>query len=314
MKIAIIADDFALGTPAQQLRDRLRVGYTRDGIFQLATHQIIEDAAQGDAILVVQPNDKSHMSEVLNQAPSKTPVFNYGLLGRTRGDAQKAIDLAKERNIPLCAGSVGAVLVQLPQLHLPENHRVTDALAVAPPGSELIALDGLISILDSHGAKFDGNWRVRVIDEETVWQRRGERWSNELLEAALSRSDKILGKTLEDGRTENVVPQIAALAKNPRMALYEVDGLRAGILIAEELLGDVVIGLETKPRLGRGRIHSTQLFQAPSPQQEHFSRLAAVIDDYFRTSRPPWSATRSYVTAVIAEQLPKFGPGVLPKA
>lgn len=313
MKIALIAEDFALGSPAQQLRDRFRVGYMREGIFHSAAHEVIDDPAQADAILLVQPKDKSLLPEVLAKAREKTPVFAYGLLGRTRGDGQKAIDLAKERNIPLCAGSVGAVLLQLPQLQIPEDHRVTDALAVAPPGSELIALDGLVSILDSHGAKFEDKWRVRVIDEETVWQRRGQRWSSQLLEAALSRSDKILGKTLEDGRTENVAPQIATLAKNPRMAIYEAAAFRAGILIVEELIGDIVLALETKPRLGRAQIHSTQLFQAPSPQQEHFSRLAAVIDDFFRTTRTPWTTTRSYVTAVIGEQLPKFGPGALPK-
>lgn len=293
MKIAIIAEDFAVGSPAQQLRDRLKSGYTRDGLWRSASHEIVDAPADADGIIVFQP---SRLTDALNTAREGTAVFVYGTLAPTKTAAIDARNLAAKRKLPLCAGSVGSVLLQLPAL---KKAPISDAFIAAPAGSELLAIDGLLAAIDP---KLPKDWNTRIITDEDVWKRRDVKWSGELLEAALSRSDKILGSTELDGRTEKPNPE--AMAKKPRMAVFEPkEKWRAAFFVSEGLLDDIVLAVRT-----RNGIQSTQLFQAPSPQQEHFSRLAAAIEDFFASRTPPWAIDRAIVAAVIAEYFPGLRP------
>ena len=85
---------------------------------------------------------------------------------------------------------------------------------------------------------------------DAVWQA-GEqgRYSKRLLEAALSRSDKIFGKTTEDARPQDLVgsgvlPQIV-----PQPAAYFIerrDGLRTTLLMLNGAVGDYTFACRLK--------------------------------------------------------------------
>lgn len=288
-RVALISSVFPLNTPAQQLRDRFKIGYMREGLWRSTMCEILDAPADAHGIIIF---EESRVMEVLSTAREGAPVFVYGTLGETKAAAIEARNLAAKRKLPLCAGTVGSVLLQLPAL---KKEPVRDALIAAPAGSELLAIDGLLAVIDP---KLPKDWNTRIITDEDVWKRRDERWSGELLEAALSRSDKILGNTELDGRTEK--PDPVAMAKKPRMAVFEPKAnWRAAFFVSEGLLDDIVLAVRT-----RNGIQSTQLFQAPSPQQEHFSRLAVVIEDFFTSRTPPWTLDRAVIAAVIAEHFP----------
>src|SRR5688572_10763557 len=76
--------------------------------------------------------------------------------------------------------------------------------------------------------------------------------------------------------------QARELAKNPRAFFVKhEDGLRTTILRLDGVVADTLVAIDD------GRVHSTQLFRAPSPMRADFSRLAVAIEDFFRTKKSP---------------------------
>ena len=102
------------------------------------------------------------------------------------------------------------------------------------------------------------------------------------------------------------------MAPNPRAHLIDhvhgmdyTHSLRTTILVLGGVVGDILVAVKAGRRLLPGSAYSTQLFQSPSPQQEHYSRLVATITDFFTTGRPPWETKRAIVAADFADRLRK---------
>lgn len=328
-KIAFISEHFELGSPAQQLLDRFLIGFSREGVFQASNATVIawdsgrssdflarrvsdfnlqlvrsipEAVAGADAVLVVQTEfpgigtleEKSFVADFVNNGREGTPIFVYGLLAPNRSTSEGIAGLAKKRGIPLCAGTVGSVLLQLPPLNIPKRSRISKALILAPSSApDVMVIDALLAVLEEAGADFAQTCSVGAIVPAQLWNA-PEMWPSRLLGPALSRSDRILGNTLLDGRTEDITSSAPELAKNLReLEIGSAQGWRASALFSEGALGDIVLAIETNDR----KIHSTQLFQAPPPQQEHFSRLADTINAFFRTKEQPWSDRKTILTS-----------------
>jgi hypothetical protein len=183
---------------------------------------------------------------------------------------------------------------------LPANAPVDEALIVvqgASPLAQLHALDGLLPLLERRAGGERGVRQVKFLSGRELW-RAGDRrdWSWPLLSAALSRSDSPQGDAILDGRTQDLVGLglVPKLATNPRGWLLEhADGVCTALLVLDGVVADFNFAV----RLADGSNLSAQLFRAPVPAQEHYSRLAAALEDFFRTGTPPWPASRSLLTA-----------------
>jgi hypothetical protein len=46
---------------------------------------------------------------------------------------------------------------------------------------------------------------------------------------------------------------------------------------------------------------SAQLFRAPPPAEQHYSRLAAAMEDFFTGQATPWKIERSLLTTALME-------------
>jgi hypothetical protein len=336
--LAFVLEDFALQTPAQQLLDRFLLGYRRAGEFHKLDGLRITAARAGDlqpppaasdllraraseaalqitdlptavreadAIVVMPRADSAApvaamLTATLTHAQRGAACFVFGALAPDLAAARTFVTLAAARQITLAAGTFLPVTWRLPQVDLPANAPVDEALIVvqgASPIAELHALDGLLPVLARRAGGERGVRRVKHLAGADLW-RAGERreWSWGLLSAALSRSDSPQGDTLVDGRTQDLVGlgQVPKLATNPRGWLLEhTDGVRTALLALDGVVADFNFAV----RLGDGSEVSAQLFRAPVPAQEHYSPLAAVIEDFFRTGEPPWPASRALLTA-----------------
>jgi hypothetical protein len=62
-------------------------------------------------------------------------------------------------------------------------------------------------------------------------------------------------------------------------------------------LDGVVADYNFAVQLTDGREISAQLFRAPAPSEEHFSQLAATLENFFRTGEAPWPTSRALLTA-----------------
>jgi hypothetical protein len=221
----------------------------------------------------------------------------------------------------LLAGTALAVTWRLPQVDVPNGTPLTEALMVvqvspqatqatppAPPaalrGAELHALEGLLPVIERRRGGETGVAHARYLEGRELW-RAGDKgaWSWQLLAAALSRSDTPQGDAVLDGRTQDLVRLglVPKLARNPRGWLLEHrDGLRSALLVLDGVVADFNFAV----RASSGEVISAQLLRAPPPAEHHFSRLAAVVEEFFITRKRPWPIERSLL---VAELLELFG-------
>lgn len=258
-----------------------------------------------DAIVIVPRADAAIPSEAqlttaLTHAKRGALSFVFGALATNLATAHTFSTLAAARQVTLASGTTLPVTWRLPQMDLPSQARVAEALIVvqgASPLAELHALDGLLPVLERRASGERGVRQVKFLSGREPW-RAGDRreWSWPLLSAALSRSDSPQGDAILDGRTQDLVGLglVPKLAPNPRGWLLEhTDGVRSALMVLDGVVADFNFAVH----LADGSNLSAQLFRAPVPAQEHYSRLAATLEDFFRTGTPPWPTQRSLLTA-----------------
>jgi hypothetical protein len=341
-KIAFVAEEFSVRTPAQQLLDRFLLGCPVDGEFRRIANcqfalnnsgnkesaeakarrqehglQLVdttgEAVAGADGVVVVwrgagaTANPKL-LETVLQAMPPEASCFVHGALANELSQARQLADLAANRRVALCSGTSTAVTYRLPDIDLPQAARVREALIVVQGPAleaELDGLEGLLPVLARRRNGEAGISRVRFVQGEELWTAgKAGQWSWPLLAAAISRSNTVQGDPLKDGRTQDVVGLglVPALAKNPRGWLLEHgDGVRSAILVLDGVVADYNFAVQTVD----GKIISTQLYRPPPPMQDQFSRLTAVIEQFFRTGAVPWPITRSLTIADALERFAK---------
>lgn len=334
LTLAVIAEEFAVGTPAQQLLDRFLSGYPRDGEFhrpEIATLRLhVPGASPGadaerrarehglviatdleratreaDGIIIAPrnlagPENDQLIESALGNAPRGCRCFVHGALGNSLAAAKKNSDLAEARGVPLLVGTSVSVTWRLPEVELPSDASFQQALIVVQgpsPVAEVEALDGLLPLLERRHGGESGVRSVRSWEGDALWQAGEEgAWSKPLLASAISRSDSPQGDPMRDGRTQDLVGLglVPKLAVKPRGWLVEHrDGLRSALLVLDGVIADYNFAVQT----GSGEILSGQLYRPPKPAQHQFSRLAAVIEDFFQGAPSPWFVRRSLLTA-----------------
>ncbi len=337
-KIAFILEEFTVPSPGQQLLDRFLIGYPRDGKlhrlegcritahlasgaddtklrrrvtdFGLTRADSIEAAvADADAIVVAWrgvgavPNEKL-LQTVIDKARPEIPCFIHGVLASSLEGARHLLKSAAARWIAVVAGHPLGVTWRLPEIQIPSGTVLKEAVIVVQgpsPAAEYQALEALFPIIEKRAKGESGARRVRSLEGEAVWQAgtKGD-WSWPLLAAAISRSDSPLGDPEKDGRTQDIVGLglVPKLATAPRARCIEhVDGLRSTVLVLNGVTRDTTLAV----RAADGRIFSSQLYCPPSPAEHQYSRLAEVVEDYFRFGNPPWRVKRGALIAGLLE-------------
>jgi hypothetical protein len=282
--------------------------------------QAVEDA---DAVIIASRRPGALANErfvqiALERAPEGAACFVHGALANSLGRAQELVALARSRKIALLAGTPLCVTWRLPEVELPPATPLSEALIVvqanpspgqtsppAPPsslrGAELHALEGLLPVIERRHGGASGVRSIRFLEGKELWKV-GDRgiWSWPLLAAALSRSHSPQGDPVLDGRTQDLagLGLVPKLARNPRGWLLEHrDGLRSAILVLDGVVADFNFAVKSRD----GSIVSAQLFRAPAPAEQHFSRLAAVLEAFFRTGKAPWLIERNLLIAGLLE-------------
>lgn len=308
MNIAFVIDRFSLGSPEQQLLDRFLVGYHSDGVFhpnrgnkitvpkgfgnELIQKRVAdfglgfnENARSAEAIVIF---SSAALMETINAVKSGTPIFVHGAI------ASDAVRLAKERNIPLMGGTVTSTALRLPEIKPPGKVRNALIIVQGPElEAELTALDGILPFVNGEVT------RVRFLKKAAVLHY----WKPNLVEAALSRSDSPQGFTLEDGRSDNFSKWAPQLAKEPRgWELEHANGAVTTLLVLDGAIADTVLAVDAG-----GKIFSTQLFKAPAPMREDFSRLVSVIWKFFESGKaePELPLERSILEARLLSHFAK---------
>ena len=331
-RIAFIFEDFAVGKPSQQLLDRFLIGYPRDGEFhqiekcEVALHlrvaaavllsrtkdfslQIANSPAQAvreaDAVVV----GPLLLESVLPSIKPGARCFVYGRLARDYETASRLAYLAQTRGITLSSSTATSTAFRLPDIDLKPGSRVREALMIVqgqPLEAELEALEGLLPLLDLRHGGETGVLNVYPLKNQALMDalEGANPAFKQLLAAAISRSNTIQGDPVKDGRTQDIVGLglVTSLAKAPRgWVLEHADGVRSTILVLNDVLADFNFSIT----LEKGDIISAQLYRPPAPMEEHFSRLAARIEDFFRGGKPPAPIQRGILIAELMNHIEK---------
>jgi hypothetical protein len=233
------------------------------------------------------------------------PVYNDKHLSYSFRKAAVMVADSKRLKFPMLAGSSLPVTWRLPELELPLECEIDDALMVGCGSSDPMdyhALEAMQCMVERRRGGETGIKSVELIEGPAVWQA-GEkgRYSKRLLEAALSRSDKIFGKTTEDARPQDllgsgVLPQIV-----PQPAAYFIerrDGLRTTLLMLNGAVGDYTFACRLK---GSDEILSTQFFLTPTPNVTYSACLGSKIEEMFATGKAPYPVERTLIVSGILE-------------
>ncbi len=243
--------------------------------------------------------------EVFEADGRAVPIFNDKHLSYSFENAKEMVDDAHRLGFGLLAGSSLPVTWRLPDVELPLECEIEDALMVGVGGSDPMdyhALEAMQCMVERRKGGETGVAAVQLIDGDAVWEA-GEKgaWSHELLEAALSRSDTPCGLTLEDGRTQHLLRsgELQRLVENPSAYFIEYkDGSRATLLMLNGAVRDYCFAARLKDQ----RVPvSTQFFLSPTPNVTYSACLIAKIEELFETGAAPYPAERTLLVSGILE-------------
>jgi hypothetical protein len=238
--------------------------------------------------------------QVFRQTGQIVPVFNDKHLSYSWVKAKKMVGWAAELKIPLMAGSSVPVTWRRPELELPLGSCVEEAMVAAYGPIEVYgihALEALQVMTERRKGSETGVKAVTCLTGNAVWKAGDAgKWSWELLEAALGRSETV---NPGDIRRNVGLPVSTMPAVPPTAFLVEYrDGLRGSVLLLNGHHQDFCFAAKLK---GEAKPASC-LFHLPGPPgAKYFDCLVANIEKLFETGKAPYPVERTLLTTGILD-------------
>ncbi len=239
--------------------------------------------------------------DVFEKDGRSVPIFNDKHLSYSFSKAKEMVDDANRIGFGLLAGSSLPVTWRLPDVDLPLECELEDALMIGVGGSDPMdyhALEAMQCMVERRKGGETGVAAVQLIDGEGVWKAgKDGRWSMELLEAVLSRSDTPCGLTDEDGRTQDLIRnrELFRLVENPSAYFIEYnDGFNATLLMLNGAVRDYCFAGKLKDQIVP---ISTQFFLTPTPNVTYSACLVSKIEELFETGVAPYPAERTLLVS-----------------
>ncbi len=243
-------------------------------------------------------------TEVFEKDGRAVPVYNDKHLSWSFEKAKWMVAESKRLKFPMLAGSSLPVTWRLPELELPLGCEIEEALMVGNGGSDPMdyhALEAMQCMIERRKGGETGVRSVEMIEGPAVWKAGADgRWSNQLLQSALSRSDTPQGYSFEDGRTQDLATngQLPKLVKNP--AAYFIthnDGLKTTLLMLTGAVQDFTFAARIK---GAG-VKSCQFLLTPVPNVTYSACLVNNIEHMFETGRAAYPVERTLLVSGMLE-------------
>jgi hypothetical protein len=290
-------------TIAQALR-RGGMKLAVDGVLLIGEHGDYPRNEKGQ-ILYPRYEFFRQVTDVFEADGRAVPVFNDKHLSFSFAKAKAMVDASKRLGFPVLAGSSLPVTWRLPPVELPLHCEIEDALMVGVGGSDPMdfhALEALQCMVERRRGGETGVRRVQLIEGDAVWEAGdARRWSWQLLESALSRSDSLQGLTLLDGRTQNLAAGsvIRNLVRNPAAYFTEyVDGTRATLLMLDGALADYNFAARVK---GLSQPVSCQFLLPPNPNVAYSACLMHQVETMLESGKAPYPVERTLLVSGVLE-------------
>jgi hypothetical protein len=229
------------------------------------------------------------------------PVFNDKHLSYTFANARKMLGWAQELKFPMMAGSSLPVTWRKPELELKLDTPIEDALVACYGPIEVYgfhALETLQVMMERRKGGETGVKAVTCLTGKDVWKAGDQgRWSWDLLDAALARSE-----TLNQGDIRKNVGSMSVQGQPvtpPTAFLIEYrDGTRGTVLLCNGHIQDFCFAAKIK---GEARPASC-LFRLPPPPGARFmDALVFNIEKFLEHGKAPYPVERTLLTTGILD-------------
>jgi hypothetical protein len=270
------------------------------------------------------------VAAVFQECGRVVPVFMDKQLGSTWSEAKEVYDLAKDRGIPLMAGSSIPVNHRFPPVQIPLGAAVEEVVVAASGSGETNPyhmLEVVESMIERRKGHETGVASVQFLSGKEFWRAwdSGDRWSHDLREAALSVSphvDEPAQAFYDRRRTppahpsggERRLPKLAA-AEEAIVVEYR-DGVRMSLILLNGYMLRRNIAIKTKeldapfvtssPTGGKSADvpMSGPLPPAPGhPKADgwNFDHLAFFVEEFLATGRAPYPVERTLLVGGILD-------------
>jgi hypothetical protein len=238
---------------------------------------------------------------VFRKTGKAIPVFNDKHLSYSWPKARQMVQWSQELQFPFMAGSSIPVTWRRPELELPLQAPVEEALVAGYGPIEVYgfhALEGLQVMLERRRGGESGVKAVTCLTGNEVWKA-GDAglWSWDLLEAALGRSE-----TLNPGdvRQNTGSMGVGTMPRTPPIAfLVEYrDGVRGTILLLNGHIQDTCFAARIR---GESKPASCLFYLPAPPGAKFFDGLVSNIEKLLDTGKPPYPVERTLLTGGILE-------------
>ena len=202
--------------------------------------------------------------------------------------AKTMYDEARALGIPWLAGSSAPLEVRSPDLEIPYDDPLSEALAIGygePDAYGFHTLEVLQCMVERRRGGETGIARVEFVQGDAVWRwRDGEgRWSTPLLDAALARYPR-----LTPGRMEDNVKQPVLFKLTYR------DGLRAAVYLLDGHVGSWSFAARNPDR---PELYSTYVDDTRDQRSlPNFDGLVYCIEELFTAGKPMYPVERTLLT------------------
>lgn len=275
-------------------RDRLAV----DGVLMLAGRgEDSSDDPSGSDLL-------EPMVRVFEEDRRSVPVYWDEPPGLAQ--ARKMVEASRQLGFPVLTGSSLPMTWRLPPLELPAGSPLEQALMVGigfGRSDRYRALETLQAMVERRRGGETGVRSVQAVAGEAVWRAGSSgRWSRDLVQAAVARSDSLQGETLKDGRPRDLVGsgELPRLVEDPEVCLVDYsDGMSAAVLMLNGAVGDFTFAARLRDL---SEVASTQFLLPPGPNHAGSVCLAARIEDLIQSGRSPVRPERAWIAAGILDR------------
>ncbi|MFL5339528.1 MAG: hypothetical protein ACJ8F7_05105 [Gemmataceae bacterium] len=273
-----------------------------DGVLLIAEHGNYPRNDKGQ-ILYPRWELFQQIVEAFRKAGRSVPVFCDKHLSYSWAKAKQMYDTARELKFPLMAGSSLPVTWRRPELELPLQAPLDEALVAAYGPIEVYgfhALETLQCMVERRKSGESGVKSVTCLTGRDVWKAGDDgRWSWDLLEAALGRSETVCPGDVRRNVGNYAVQGMPQTPATAFLVEYR-DGFRGTVLLLNGHLQDFVFAGKVR---GEAKPASCLFHLPPPPGAKYFDALVANIEKMFESGRPPYPVERTLLTSGMLDAL-----------
>ena len=243
------------------------------------------------------------IAAAFRKAGRSVPVFNDKHMSYTFANAKKMVGWSEELKFPLMAGSSLPVTWRRPELEPRPETPFEEGLVACYGPLEVYGFHGLEALQVMMERRKGGETGVKAVTCLTgkdVWKAGDAgRWSWDLLDAALSRSETVnpgdIRKNVGSMSVQGM-PQAPATA----FLIEYRDGTRGTVLLLNGHVQDFTFAGRVK---GEAKPASCLFLLPPPPGAKYFDALTWNIEKMLETGKPPYPVQRTLLTTGVLDAL-----------